>query len=247
MSTIYGKWKREDIRAIIKSLDEKTGMHGATLPICLSKSINQGNTLGAYCPSKNGDRSWCHFEFSLNYFNDEIFKDLAAVDVIRHEYCHFVVDVLGLHEVFNDKDPHGKAWKTICGLLYTDPYGTYREGLFRNTTEDTLLRMTMAEDIPKVDIMEQINRWGTDLPSLYRRKWMGKKLIKKYTKLRVFAVRDTVIHDFCGRGVVLDTMPEENKQMLYVLFDNGNQRIVQNRQVYKIVNGQVKKPLAKAS
>lgn len=247
MSTIYGKWKKEDIRAVIQSLDDKTGMHGASLSIYLPELINEGTTLGAYCHNKGGDMRMCYFQFSRHHFNDSEFKDLAVIDVIRHEYCHYVVDCLKLESVFNDDDPHGRAWKTVCGLLNTDQYGKYCKWHFYNTTEDRMLRMSMSEDILPVDIIEQIERWGCDLPSLYRRRRLEKKLIGKYTRVRVFSASDTVIHNYYGQGVVLDTLPMENKQMLYVRFDDGTRRIVQNRQVYKIVNGQVKKSATKAS
>ena len=83
MSTIYGKWSVEDVRNVIRGLDEKTGMNGAALSINLSPSLGDGNTLGYYC--HNDTHTIRGFAFSLNYFNDEHFKDLAAVDVIRHE------------------------------------------------------------------------------------------------------------------------------------------------------------------
>lgn len=247
MSTIYGNWKKEDIRAVIQSLDDKTGMHGASLSICLLERIDDGKTLGAYCHSKGGDMRMNYFQFSRHHFNDSEFRDLAVIDVIRHEYCHYVVDCLGLGAVFDDDDPHGKAWKTVCGLLNTDQDGKYCKWHFYNTTEDRGLRMTMSEDIMPVDFMEQIERWGCNLPSLHRRRFLEKKLFGKYTRARVFSAGDMVIHNYYGQGVVLDTLPMENKQMLYVRFDDGTCRIVQNRQVYKIVNGQVKKPATKAS
>ena len=79
-----------------------------------------------------------------------------------------------------------------------------------------------------------------------KRRSLERELIKKYSKLRVFTVNDNVVHEKYGRGKVLDTMPATNKQFLYVQFENGDSRVVQNRQVYKLVNGQVKKPMSKA-
>lgn len=45
----------------------------------------------------------------------------------------------------------------------------------------------MSEDIQPVDILEQVDRWGLTLPSLNRRRYLEKALIKIYTKLRVFS------------------------------------------------------------
>lgn len=50
MSIIHGKWNIDDIRSVIYSLDVKTGMNGAALPIYLCKSLGDGKTLGTYRP-----------------------------------------------------------------------------------------------------------------------------------------------------------------------------------------------------
>lgn len=93
--------------------------------------------------------------------------------------------------------------------------------------------------------MEQIDRWGLHIPSVIRRRPSEKELVKKYTKNRVFSVDDRVVHNKYGQGTVLDTFPLVNKQLLYISFDKCDLRIVQNRQVYKLVNGEIKKPISK--
>lgn len=94
MSKLYGKWSVEDVREVIRSLDARTGMNGASISIHLSKSLGDGSTLGTYRPSK--ENCWRSFSFSLKYFNDSNFDDLAAIDVTRHEYCHYLVDAIDL-------------------------------------------------------------------------------------------------------------------------------------------------------
>lgn len=39
ISKLYGKWSAEDIREVIRSLDERTGMNGASISIHLRKSL----------------------------------------------------------------------------------------------------------------------------------------------------------------------------------------------------------------
>lgn len=246
MSVIHGNWSVGDIRKVIQSLDEKTGLNGASIPIYLYKSLGEGNTLGTYRPGSGEDKRWRCFSFSLGYFNNDKFEDLAVIDTIRHEYSHHVVDELGLKDVFEDNESHGIAWKTVCGLLNTDQDGYYRWWRFRSTTEEGLRKAIMSEDIPSVDIVTQLERWGNDLPSLRTRKYYEKELVKKYSRVRVFSVNDRVNHNKFGQGLVLDTMPDINKQRLLVKFDSGEIRFVQNRQVYKVVNGHVKKPVSKA-
>lgn len=94
MSKLYGKWSVEDVREVIRSLDARIGMNGASISIHLSKSLGDGSTLGTYRPSK--ENCWRSFSFSLKYFNDSNFDDLAAIDVTRHEYCHYLVDAIDL-------------------------------------------------------------------------------------------------------------------------------------------------------
>lgn len=97
MSTLHGKWSIEDIRKVILSLDEKTGMDGASISIHLCRTLGDGSTLGTYHPSDT--HGWRSFSFFSAYFNDASFKDLAAIDAIRHEYCHYLVDALKLKAV----------------------------------------------------------------------------------------------------------------------------------------------------
>ncbi len=240
MSELYGKWSVEDIREVIRGLDEKTGMNGASVSIYLRSFLGNGATLGVYYPSENNYGRF--FAFSLKYFDNRSFNDLAAIDVIRHEYCHYLVDALGLKRLFKDENSHGIAWETVCGLLNTDQYGTYRPWYFPQATDDSFMNAYLSEDIGPVDIHEQLDRWGLRLPSLKRRRYLEKALVRKYTKLRVFSAGDSIFHDRFGFGKVLDTFPAVNKQFLYVQFERGEARIVQNRKVYKVVNGEVKKP-----
>jgi hypothetical protein len=247
MSVVHGKWSSDEIREVILHLDEKTGMRGATLPIYLCRSIpregNHRRIIGTYRPSYGKSKYNGCFSFSQAFFDDSEYEDLAVIDCIRHEYCHFLVDALELESVFDDDDPHGTAWKTVCVLLNTSRNGGC---YFRSTTESGLRAAVMGEDIPEVNITEQLDRWGLELPSLSRRRYLEKELTKKYSRVRVFHVHDRLIHQKYGKGTVQDTMPSEKKQLLYTEFDNGEFRIVQNRQVYKLVDEKVKKPVPKA-
>jgi len=244
MSSLYGKWNVDDVRDVIRSLDEKTGMNGAELHIWLSRSLGDGSTLGQYHPGSNNLTR--EFSFSLKYFNDKKFNDLAVIDVIRHEYCHYIVDALNLKKIYQEEASHGRAWKTTCGLLNTDQDAHFCSWYFPKPTEDSFMKAYLSEDIKSVDIIEQIERWGLSLPSLNRRKYLEKALIKKYTKLRIFSIGDYVIHSTFGYGRVLDTLPCANKQYLYAQFEHVGTRIVQNRYVYKVINGEIKRPVSKS-
>ncbi len=234
MSKMYGKWNSEDIRKVMVELDKKTGMNGADLDICVCESFRSPKALGTYTP-KQKNVSKGSFTFSPLYFNDPLFSDEAAVDVIRHEYCHFLVDALNLKEVYDDTEAHGIAWKTVCGLMNTDSIGYYKPYRFWNISEERFLHLLVADDIDPINIIEQIDRWGLNLPSMRKRSYMEKRLIKKFTKKGLFKVNDVIMHDTYGRGIVLDTMPDMNKQFLFVRFGDDETRIVQNRRVSRAI------------
>lgn len=238
MSILREKWMIEDIKNIICHLDMKTGMNGVDIPVYFEKSMgNNGETLGSY---RGG--YFRSFSFSREYFDDPLFLDRAAIDVVRHEYCHYLVEALGLHELYEDDDPHGLAWKSACAFLNTDDTGTYCRYHFSRITKERMNALEVAADISKVDILELLERWGLDVLPSWQREALTQKLVKKYGKTRVFKIGDEVTHSKRGHGIVLDVRPEENKQRVYVHFDNGEKLIVQNRQLFKIVNGKIIKP-----
>lgn len=218
-------------------------MDGASIHIWLNSPIGKRQPPGTY--HQNKDQSWRSFSFSLEKFNGKNMNVLEVVGIIRQAYCLYLVDALELKVIFDDEDDYGVAWKTVCGLLNTNQYGICRGVFRRHTLEDAFNSAFLSEDIPSIDIMEQIDRWGLHIPSVIRRRQLEKELVKKYTKNRVFSVDDRVVHNKYGQGTVLDTFPLVNKQLLYISFDRCDPRIVQNRQVYKLVNGEIKKPISK--
>lgn len=239
MSVLREKWEVEEIRKVIENLDKKTGLEGAKIPIHLSKSLgDEGLTLGTY---RSGFRC---FAFSKKYFNDPSFRDSEAIDVIRHEYCHYVVDELGLKEVYEDDDGHGEAFRCACAFLKTSDERYHRSYRFPNISEERLQMLIAADDLKQVHILAELERWGVGFQSVKYEKYMRKQLEKKYGRARVFRVNDKLVHEKYGHGIVLDERVGDKKQMLYVEFENGEIRFVQNRHVYKIINGQIMKPKA---
>lgn len=240
MSVLREKWSVEDVKGIIRFLDLKVGMNGIDIPVYFQQSMGMnGEILGSY---QSGLLN--AFTFSRQYFDDPLFPDMAAIDVVRHEYCHYLVDALKLNELYEDDDPHGMAWKSACSFLNTDDTGTYNRYHFCCITKEQMNELETAKDIVKVDIPESLAFWGLDVLPARRREALTKKLVKKYGKTRVFKIGDKVIHNKRGYGVVLDVRPEENKQRVYVHFDNDEKVIVQNRQLFKVVNGKIIKPKA---
>lgn len=75
MSTFTQNWTEDKIRAIIHTLDEKTGLDGASLPISFS---SYGWFLGHYRYVEPKS-----FGFNRKFFNNPLTKEAEVIDVIR--------------------------------------------------------------------------------------------------------------------------------------------------------------------
>lgn len=103
-------WSEEMIREEIQRLDGITGLHGNDLPIRFTYSKRE---LG--CFWENGDRAPDHFEFSWHFFHGVHFTKEEALDVIRHEYAHYMNCVL------YHGNGHDRTWKLCCHQVGAHP------------------------------------------------------------------------------------------------------------------------------
>lgn len=106
-------WDAERVREEIKRLDEITGLDGAKCPISFG---NARRRLGCYCYADGGS-----FRFSNYYFQDNDWPVECAIDVIRHEYAHYMN-----HQV-NNASGHGVLWKECCKIVGAVPSRLYKE------------------------------------------------------------------------------------------------------------------------
>lgn len=81
-------WTEDKIRFIIRKLDEKTGLNGAVLPIVFN---SYGRFLGHYRYVEPKT-----FGFNRKFFNNPSTGETKVIDVIRHEYAYYYVDVAHL-------------------------------------------------------------------------------------------------------------------------------------------------------
>ncbi len=99
----------EMIRAELRRLDMKTGLHAADLPIKFGKARC---TLGRFSyPSEDK----MEFYFSNYYFQDPMHPVEEKLDTIRHEYAHYMDYML------NGSSSHGSSWKNCCRLVGAFP------------------------------------------------------------------------------------------------------------------------------
>lgn len=118
-------WNEQTIREELARLDKKTGLEGAKLPI---KYVECGNFLGCFRGNAKTDR--CYFEFHLGYFHDPDFSYEEAVNVIRHEYAHYMdwmyygIMPFG-RRIYGKYDCHGETWKMCCAEIGARPVKYY--------------------------------------------------------------------------------------------------------------------------
>ncbi|MCR5337296.1 MAG: hypothetical protein K6E75_01935 [Lachnospiraceae bacterium] len=114
-------WNEENIRKEIKKLDAKTGLSGARLPIFIRDRLAKG-VLGLYCPGgiKGGIRKEESFSFSSLWLNNPDFPEEEAVNVIRHEYAHYMdYNIYGRHKPYEPQ--HGEKWIICCDEIGAFP------------------------------------------------------------------------------------------------------------------------------
>lgn len=111
-------WTEEAIRAEIRRLDEKTGLHGATLPIVIGRAKTVLGTFSVKAVRLSGKtvRVPRQFTFSGYFFHHPEFPDSMAQDTIRHEYAHYMDFVL------YGQLAHGKTFRVCCQTVGACPH-----------------------------------------------------------------------------------------------------------------------------
>lgn len=97
-------WTEHRIRVEFRRLDGITGLSGAELPIEFDR---KGRTVG--CFHRFGDVMY--FSFSRRYLDDPDIAEIRILDVIRHEYAHYMNAVRSGEAI---DDGHGPHWQACC-------------------------------------------------------------------------------------------------------------------------------------
>lgn len=109
MSSITKEWTESDFRRELRKIDDyvretqNIELSGCELEIVIPPRIS--GAIAAYYPCEK------KFEFSQKFFNSDI-PENCAVDVIRHEYAHYYVDV-----VLGKRCGHREPFKSVCRLI----------------------------------------------------------------------------------------------------------------------------------
>lgn len=156
MPTYTKTWTEDKIRAIIRKLDEKTGLNGAELPIAFN---SYGWFLGHYHyvePKACG--------LNRKFFDDLTTNEAEVIDVIRHEYAHYYVDAANLARYIGHsrrETSHGSDWKWACKMVGADPTRCHNAAIFNdnNWTIDEAMDAYNANDVTSFDILSYLNKW----------------------------------------------------------------------------------------
>lgn len=102
-------WTEEAIRDELRRLDAVTGLNGAALPI---EFTNARRVLGSFCHS---DIEPLCFRFSRPWMTGDDLAHAQAIDVIRHEYAHY------MDYMDRGTSSHGRQWKDCCRRIGAEP------------------------------------------------------------------------------------------------------------------------------
>ena len=110
-------WDEARIRAELTRLDGITGLHGGELPIHMG---NAKGTLGMFSYRASHRM---YFTFSNYWFQNPEWPEESALDVIRHEYAHY------MDYMRRGKTAHDKMWRMCCLKVGAMPTRLYNDKL----------------------------------------------------------------------------------------------------------------------
>lgn len=110
------RWSKDAIRQEIRRLDGITGLKGADVTVRL---YEEREPLGYFTFI---DPVRMTFGFSSTRFEDPKFTQAEALDVIRHEYAHYMEYV-----IYGESTDHGENWKACCRKIGARPQNFYTE------------------------------------------------------------------------------------------------------------------------
>lgn len=235
MSTFTRNWTVEKIRAIIRRLDEKTGLNGASLAIDFRCN---GWFYGLYHLHPRA------FSFNRKFFNDPRTKEAEVLDIIRHEYAHYYQDVANLAKYVGHsarETSHGDDWKWACKMVGAEPSGCCKADTFCDThwTAAEALAAYNAEDVEKFDILAFIAKWDQVPVDADTGQRMVQR-IKERNPNGCYEIGDAVLHPGIGFGTVQETIPYNRRtQKIYVRFENHTEGVFTADDLCKVIDGKI--------
>lgn len=104
------KWSKDRIREEIRRLDEKTGLDSSKVTIRLYEAPEPLGCFTFINPIR------MTFGFSATRFEEAGFTVAEALDIIRHEYAHFME-----YRLYGISSDHGPDWQECCRKIGARP------------------------------------------------------------------------------------------------------------------------------
>ncbi len=243
MSTLTQSWSEDKIRLIIRHLDQKTGLNGASLPIKLSL---KGNHLGRYVYSDEG-----YFNFNRVFFDNPQTKESEVINTIRHEYAHYYEDIADLLKYVDHTqiaESHGKGWSWACKKVGALPYIVHdlRSQHYKDLSEEEAQSLYNADDVEAFDILSFIKKWNqVPIDRDTTEKYLN--CVRKAHPDWFHDIGDEVFHIKNGFGIIKDIVYNEQWiQKADVLFEDNKSRVFTTSVLCKVVDGKIIPPNRKS-
>ena len=137
-------WTEERIRDELRRLDGITGLHGAELPIRFGQATY---TLGSFYAGPEGKMA---FRFSNVYFQDPTWPKALALDVIRHEYAHY------LDWMIYGNAGHSGTWKYCCAKVGALPVRCYSDRRFDIEVDLQQRKESLLESLQNYEVGQTV-------------------------------------------------------------------------------------------
>lgn len=204
--TLYRELSKEipelerEIRQFYKTLDQKTGLHGSTLPITFGYETD---VVGSFTRSDDS----C-FHFSLLFLGSCIPNPLSLSDrkdLYKHEYAHYMEATMHIPMEYRFRPGlHGSAWQYCCSLIGAAPTPYFEPGKGDKTYDyDRLLKKKPP-----------LHPSAAAYRATQERKNKDNSTVK-------FQIGDTISHPKYGEGTIQDIKPLSSSVRLSVLFRDG--------------------------
>ena len=104
------------------------------------------------------------FGFNRKFFNDPATGEAEVIDVIRHEYAHYYVDVTHLERYIGHsrrETSHGDDWKWACKMVGADPTRRHNnsDSIGKKWSITEAMASYNADDVAEFDALSYLGKW----------------------------------------------------------------------------------------
>ena len=130
------------------------------------------------------------------------------IDVIRHEYAHYYVDVAHLERYIGHsrrETSHGDDWKWACKMVGADPTRCHNnsDSISKKWSLTDAIAAYNADDVVEFDVLAYLNKWH-QAPGDSETASKTLTRIKERNPYAYYEIGDEILHPKRGFGIVED-------------------------------------------